>query len=81
MPSNKVYTGVGSGEIDFGEIVNLLHISVQNDQVGISLDNGRNYMTFLVGKHTINIGIIKKLLIGGDGSWQIIGTYEVERNI
>lgn len=76
MPSNLTFTGTGYGEIDFGrEIVNILHISVQNDPIEISLDGKQHYMTLKVGAHTLEISVVSRLYIRGNGDWQVMGSF------
>ena len=75
MASNIMFSGSGSSGINFERKINLLHISVQDSSIGISLDGGQNYMTLLIGKHTLSIGIISKALINGSGTCQKIGTH------
>ncbi|GAG23296.1 unnamed protein product [marine sediment metagenome] len=77
MASNISFNGSSPKGIDFGKKVNILHISVQDSPIGISLDNGQNYMTLPVGKHTLYIGIISKALINGSGTWQVIGSTDI----
>ena len=72
--TNQTFSGVGATELSLTKYTNVLHVSVQNASISISVDKGANFLTLLAGFHTLHLGVITSVQINGSGTWQILAT-------
>lgn len=80
--SNAMVVGVGNGSIEYisksktyKAQTNKLTISVRKRTIGISVDNGANYLNLAIGVHSLSIGWIRRLKINGLGTWEVIASF------
>lgn len=76
MPSNETITGTGSDTIVLKSLPIIeIYASVQVSSMGISLDGGDNFLTLPIGWHRLPIGQVKRIMMQGSGSWQLLVYY------